>query len=266
MRAGLERIRRFSIAVWVLGTVVVAVIALVVLPQIAVNPQTGDVYVGTDPDDDYWPWLEEDPQEYEIVDGVLEGTAEGGYLRLDADSEMLMLSNTEGVGEADWVRLYQQQGTGFDVEAEPWLSPDYIGSLYAGAEILVLPGDEDGLLWFGASLTDWTATVTNPEVVPMGETATGQGNAVLMYEGEALSGRFRHTGTGLFLVAAVTVGDWQSLVNDVDDVDVRASWPPSDRVVFQIESDTGDGTWSIELDTPAGSTPPASTPAATPTQ
>ena len=111
MRTGLERIRRFSVAVWVLGTVVVAVIALVVLPQIAVNPQTGDVYVGTDPEDDYWPWLEEDPQEYEIVDGVLEGTAEGGYLRLDADSEMLMLSNTEGVGEADWVRLYQQQGT-----------------------------------------------------------------------------------------------------------------------------------------------------------
>ena len=68
-------------------------------------------------------------------------------------------------------------------------------------------------------------------------------------------------------VAAVTVGDWQNLVNAVDAVDVRASWPPTDHVVFQVEADTGDGTWSIELDTPAGATPPsATTPAPTPTQ
>ena len=263
--AAAERIRRFSLVTWIMGTIVIAVIAFVVLPQVAVNPRTGDVYVGEPGEEDYQPWLVDDPEEYEIVDGVLHGTAAGGFLRIDAESDLFMVDNAEGAGEADWVRVYQQQGVEFDVDSEQWQYPGYLGSLYPDAEILVLPGAEDGLLWFAASLTDWTAQVSTPEVVPMEESASGQGNAVLEYDGEALSGRFQHIGSGLFMVGAVTVGGWDLLVNEFDEVDVRASWEPTDRVVFQVDADTGDGSWTITLDTPAGDPPPSTTPTPTPT-
>lgn len=258
-------IRRFSLVTWIIGTIVIAAIAFAVLPQIAVNARTGDVYVGAPEENDYAPWLAEDPHEYEIVDGVIHGTRAGGFLRIDGGSGMLRLENAEGAGEADWVRVYQQQGVEFEVESEQWEYPGFVGSLYPDADVLVLPGAEDGLVWFSGSLTDWTAQVSTPEVQPMGATATGDGNAVLMYEGEALSGRFQHTGSGLFTVAAVTVGGWDLLVNDFDEVDIRASWAPTDRVVFQVEADTGDGTWTITLDTPAGDPAPSTAPTPTPT-
>jgi len=263
--AGAERIRRFSLVTWIVGTIVIAAIAFTVLPQVAVNPQTGDVYVGEPGEEGYQPWLADDPQEYEIVDGVIDGTAAGGFLRIDGGSDLLMLENPDGAGEADWVRVFQQQGVEFDVDSEQWQYPAYLGSLYPDSDVLVLPGAEDGLLWFSPSLTDWTARVSTPEVLPMGETATGQGNAVLVYEGEALSGRFQHTGSGLFMVAVVTVGGWDLLVNEFDEVDVRASWEPTDRVVFQVEADTGEGSWTIALDTPAGDPAPSTTPTSAPT-
>ncbi|WP_349425773.1 hypothetical protein [Microbacterium sp. LWS13-1.2] len=263
--AGVERIRRFSLVTWIVGTVAVAVIAFLVLPQVAVDEQTGEVYVGAPGEEAYAPWLADEPEEYEIVDGVLHGTAAGGFLRIDADSALFMVDNPEGEGEADWVRVYQQQGVEFDPDSEEWQYPGYLGSLYPDSDILVLPGDEDGLLWFAPSLTEWTAEVTTPEVLPMGVSAGGQGNAVLMYEGAALSGRFQHTGSGLFMVAVVTVGGWDLLVNEFDEVDVRASWEPTDRVVFQVDADTGDGSWTITLDTPAGDTAPSTTPTSTPT-
>ena len=62
------------------------------------------------------------------------------------------------------------------------------------------------------------------------------------------------------MVAVVTVGGWDLLVNEFDEVDVRASWEPTDRVVFQVEADTGDGSWTIALDTPAGDPAPLDHP------
>lgn len=263
--AGAERIRRFSFVTWIVGTIVIAAIAFAVLPQVAVNPETGDVFVGEPGEEGYQPWLADDPQEYEIVDGVINGTAEGGFLRIGAGSDLLMLENREGAGEADWVRIHQQQGVEFDVDSEAWQYPGYLGSLYPDSEVLVLPGTEDGLLWFSPTPTDWTAHVSMPALVSMGDTASGQGNAVLVYEGESLSGRFQHTGSGLFMVAVVTVGGWDLLVNEFDEVDVRASWEPTDRVVFQVDADTGDGSWTIALDTPAGDPAPSSTSTPAPT-
>lgn len=258
-----EPIRRFSFVTWIFGTIAIAVISFLVLPQVSVNTDTGDVYVG-DPDDaPDWPWLVDDPQEYEVVDGVLHGTREGGFLRLPANSDMLMITGAEGADEPDFVGVSQQLNDELDVESDDWLSPGFMGSLYADGDVLVLPGTADGLLWFDASLADWTATVTVVEPTPMHGTAEGTGNAVLLYEGEALSGRFRHTGSGLFIVSAVTVGDWNLLLNETDEVDLRVSWPSTDRVVFQIEADTGDGSWSIVLDTPAGETTAEPTPAPT---
>ena len=264
MTAAADRIRRFSIATWVGGTLAIAMIALFVLPQVAVNPATGDVYIGDEFGEAEWPWLADDPPELEIVDGVLQGSREGGFLRLSANSDLLMLTGAEGEDQPDGVGVSQQLDDGFDVEADDWDAPGYVGSLYPGGDVLVLPGAQDGLLWFEESLTDWVATVTVVEPTPMGATASGEGNAVLEYTGDALSGRFQHTGSGLFIVAAVTVGDWELLINEADDVDLRASWEPTDRVVFQIESDTGDGAWTIALDTPAADPPATTTPTPTP--
>ncbi|MBD3941172.1 hypothetical protein IF188_05600 [Microbacterium sp. NEAU-LLC] len=262
---GLERIRRFSLVTWIFGSIVVAVIAFIVFPQVAVNPRTGEIEVGGDAyNDGPRPWEVADPQEYTVVDGELHGTRAGGFLRLPAGSPLIQLTGGSDVEQADWVDVYQQLGTQTDTEAGDWDYPGYLGALYPDAEVLVLAStDADGLLWFGQSEADWTVKVTEPEVTPMDTTsASGTGNAVLMYEGDALSGRFQHTGTGVFLVGAVTVGDWERLVNEVDEVDERVSWDPTDRVVFQVEADTGDGSWTITLDTPAGT---ASEPSATPT-
>ncbi len=255
MNAGVERIRRFSIGTWIVGVLVISVIATIVMPEIAVNPDTGEVYIDEPAlDEGDYPWLG-DAQELEVVDGEIQGTREGGYLRFEAGADMMMITADESIEAADWVSVHQQAGTEFDVDAEDWDSPRYIGSLYPRSEVLVLPGATDGLLWFAPALADWTATITTPDVISMGETYAGKGNAVLLYEGDALSGRFQHVGSGLFIVNAVTVGDANLLVNEFDDVDVRASWPPTERVVFQVEADTGDGTWSITLDTPAGAEP-----------
>jgi hypothetical protein len=251
--AGAERIRRFSIGTWIVGVIAISVIATVVMPQIMVDPDTGQVYVDDEtPGDLEYPWLDDGVQELAIVDGQIQGTREGGYIRLEGGADMMMISaGEEDVDAADWVRVYQQLNTVMDVESDEWPTPGFLGSLYPDTEVVVLPGKEDGLLWFSPTVADWTATVTIADVIPMGESYSGEGNAVLLYDGDALSGRFQHSGTGLFSVSAVTVGDWQLLVNETDEVDMRTSWPPTDRVVFQVEADTGDGTWSITLDTPA---------------
>lgn len=264
MNPGAERIRRFSMLVWMIGTLAVASIAFAVFPRIAVNPQTGDVYVG-DGGGDYldYPWFADDPDEYEVVDGVLHGTREGGFLRLPAGDALMMLTTPEDF-PADYVRAYQQLDTEFDTETDAWEPPGFVASLWPGGELLVMPGTEEGVLWFAESLADWTATVTTPETIPLEGSYSGTGNAVLLYEGDALSGRFQHSGGGLFIVSAVTVGDWESLVNESDDVDVRVSWPPTDRVAIFVESDTGDGEWTITLDTPAGESSPTPDPTGTP--
>lgn len=260
---GFRRIRMFSAVTWAVGTVVVVALAFLTFPSMAINPRTGEVLVGRDAGDaDYtYPW-DTGAAELHIVDGEVHGTRAGGYLRLPGGSALLSLTIAGATDDDEWIRVYQQQGTGLDPEASEWEWPGSLGALYPDADVVVLPGSEDGLLWFGESLGDWTVTVTYPEVTPMTGTASGKGNALLEYEGEALSGRFQHIGTGIFLVSAVTVGDWNSLINEVDDVDLRASWDQTDRVVFQVVADTGDGSWTITLDTPAGTEPdPAPTPA-----
>ncbi|MFD4957973.1 hypothetical protein [Microbacterium sp. NPDC058389] len=259
---GFRRIRLFSAVTWAVGTVVVVALAFLTFPSMAINPRTGELLVGGEggADDYAYPWNTADPAELEIVDGVVHGTRAGGYLRLPGGSPLVTFT-AAGATDDDWVGVYQQRGTGLDPQADDWEWPGYLGALYPDTDVVVLPGTEDGLLWFGESPGDWSATVAYPEATPMTGTASGTGNALLLYEGESLSGRFQHTGTGIFLVGAVTVGDWNSLVNDVDEVDERASWDQSDRVVFQVVADTGDGSWTITLDTPAGTEPdPAPTP------
>ena len=252
MDDALARIRSFSMVTWTVGTIVVMILAFVTIPPILSDPRTGALLVGAGGDryDIERPWLAAHPQEYTIEDGVVHGTRAGGFLRLPGGSAVLMLTPRQDVD--DGPAVHQQVGVQLDTDADDWAYPGYIGSLWGpSSPVLVMPADVDGLLWFSPSMTDWTIAVSEPEAQPMGESATGSGNAVLIYDGAALSGRFQHTGSGLLQVALVGVGEWESIVNDFDEVDLRASWDPSDRIAFFVESDTGAGTWTITLDSPA---------------
>lgn len=260
----MKRIRAFSAGAWLIGTVAVAIVAWVSFPVIMVDPDTGDVYVDQ-PNAGYaadYAFAQDDPQELEIVDGVIQGTTEGGYIRLAAGSDLLLLTpdeDDEAVFE-DGVPVHQQLDTAIadDPDDREW--PEFLGSLWPENPMLVMPGATDGLLWFGEARGEWTAEISTSETVTMGEHAEGAGNAVLLYEGDALSGRFQHFGTGLFIVEAVTVGDAENLFAEYDEVDLRASWAPTDRVAFLIQADTGDGTWAITMDTPAADPTPTTTP------
>lgn len=268
MDEALARIRSFSAITWTVGSLVVMIVAFLTVPAVFTNPRTGEVIVGgVGGDVDDRPWLVRDAQEYTVVDGVLHGTRQGGYLRLPGGSNLVMITSRGDINVANGVAIYQQVGTQRDTNADHWEYPGYLGSMYGGnSQTLVMPADRDGLLWFSASQSDWTADVTVPETKPMGQTASGSGDAVLIYDGDALSGRFQHFGSGLMLVSLVGVAEWDSLVSDFDDVDVRASWKPSDRIAFFVEAGTGRGTWTITLDTPASGAPPSGTapPASTP--
>lgn len=227
----------------------------------------GGVYVGRQGIDgrDGYPWQQAYPQEYRIENGVLHGTRQGGYVRLPAGADLMMLTpHGADVAGGRRVDVYQQDGVQFDVNADDWPYPGYLGSLSTYSDVLVMPGSHDGILWFGASEADWTADVSTPETRPLTSSLSGSGNAVVVYDGPALSGRFQHTGSGIFLVASVTVGDWDSLVNEVNDVDVRASWKPGGRIAFFVEADTGTGSWTITLDTPATDPPASDAPAPPP--
>jgi hypothetical protein len=261
MDAALSRIRRFSTVVWAVGTIGLIWFAFATFPTIGVDPRNGQVYVDDRLDllEREQAWLADDPQEFRVEDGVLHGSRQGGFLRLEGGSDLLLLSADRDIDGAEYIAVHQQTGTVFDVESDEWEYPDYLGGLWPDDGLLVMPAAEDGLLWFGPSLADWSVQVTTPPTQPIDGTVSGTGNAVLLYEGPALSGRFQHVGTGLFQVSAVTVGESELLVNEIDDVDVRRSWPPTDRVAFFVEADTGEGSWTITLDTPA-SDPPASDP------
>lgn len=258
MDEALRRIRSFSAVTWTVGSIIVMLLAMVTIPPIFSNPRTGEVLVnpGAGAADEDRAWLADHPQELTVDNGVLHGTRRGGYLRLPGGSELKLITPRADVEATGGVSVFQQVGTQRDVDAEDWDYPRFIGILWGPpTSTLVMPSDRDGLLWFGASDSDWTADVTIPATRTIETSASGTGNAVLIYDGAALSGRFQHTGSGLLQVSFVGVGEWKSLVNDVDEVDLRASWEPSDRIAFYVEADTGAGTWTITLDTPAGDAP-----------
>ena len=243
------RIRRFSAGVWLAGASVGVVVSLVTLPVLAVDPGTGQLYLEDPTRYEVSPW--DDPQagELEIVDGEIIGAARGGYIDLPADPEMWEIGPLTGTDEP--FAVYQQ----LDVATSPDRTrPTYVRLLDTDRSITVLTDTTAGRLWFAPSLREWRAAITPRPGTPVASPMTGEGSAILIYEGEALSGRFTYSGDGFFQADAVLPGAVLDLVSGIDEVDARFSWPRPGRVAFLIEAD--EGTWSLTLDEPA-SVPPS---------
>ncbi|GAB2693646.1 hypothetical protein BKA24_000182 [Microbacterium marinum] len=245
------RIRRFSAITWLTGSVAAIVVALLTMPFLGVNPDTGGL-IFTDPNRyELRPWENPDIGELEIVDDEIVGTADGGWIDLPAGDALWVIGPVTEGGE-NYTNVYQQLDAGVSVTVE---RPEYIGLISDGRDQVIFPGRTGGRLWFAPRLTDWKATVTLEEPTPFGgPTVSGEGPALLVYDGEALSGRFTFTGDGFFTVDAIVPGAVTELVEGVDDVDQRASWVTSDTVVLRVDVDDGAGSWTITLDQPA-STP-----------
>ena len=238
------RIRRFSAGAWLVGAAVAAVIAFATMPLVAYDPMTGGLLFDDRGEYEFSPWEDPDAGELEIVDGEIVGLGRGGYIDLPLDPELWVIGPLSG--SDDGIGVYHQ----IDADASPEDdTPAYVGMLSSRRSAAVMPGTTAGRVWFGPGLQDWRAPVERTAGTPLAGPMTGEGSALLVYEGEALSGRFTYSGRGFFRVDVVLPGEALNLVRGVDDVDERASWPPADRVVIRIEADPG--AWSVTLDEPA---------------
>lgn len=242
------RIRRFSTVTWLAGSAVAVVLAFVLVPFIGINPATGDLLL-TDPNEyEFEPWDDPDAEEVRIDGDALVGTASSGYLDIPAGGDVWVVGPLTRGGD-DSLNIHQQVDATVSVSDE---RPDYLGLVNGDRSAVVVSGPTDGRLWFAPRLTDWAARVQRETPRPVdGATVSGEGPALLAYDGPALSARFAFEGEGFFTVDAIFPGEALDLVEGVDEVDVRQSWPASGRVVFRVEADEGSGEWTITLDEPA---------------
>lgn len=251
------RIRRFSAGTWLVGAAVAVVVAFVTMPVLALDPVTGDVLFTDRGQYEYTPWESPEAGELEIVDGEIIGLARGGYIDLPTDPELWMIGPLSGTDEG--LGVYQQLDAAASTEDD---RPRYLGLLNPRRSVAVLPTTTVGRVWFGPSVRDWRATVERTSGTPVETPMTGEGPALLVYEGEALSGRFTYSGDGFFQADVILPGEVLDLVRGIDEVDERASWPAVGLVVIRIEAD--EGTWSLTLDEPASAPAPIPSTPSTP--
>lgn len=250
----LQRIRRFSRATWVIGTVVIGVVAFFVVPGIGLVGDGIVVDVDGNGTERVYPHLADDPAELEFVDGVVTGGRDGGWIPFDADAEPLMIrrpashDDTDHVGN-DYITVFHTADeAAFDADGE---FPASLSALWDSQDVVyATPALTDGRLWFSAIDGTWEVLAEPVETTAVVDgAATGSDDALLSYRGDALSARFTHTGPG-FLRVTVYSPEFEyrgtPAVNDVDEFTTRASWPIPGTVLFMIESSGGE--WSVAVD------------------
>lgn len=245
------RIRRFSTITWLAGSGVAVVLAFILMPPIGINPRTGDLVLSDPNRYEYEPWDDPGAQEARRSGEDLSGTAASSFVELPAGDDVWVIGPlTEGTD--DYLNVYQQ------VDAAAGLDdarPQYLGLVSDSRRVVVVSSETPGRIWFAPRLTDWTANVRSETPTPIeGGTATGEGPALLSYDGDALSARFVFEGDGFFTVDAAFPGEAIDLVKGVDGVDIRESWPAHGRVIFRVDADEGAGRWTITLDEPTSGT------------
>ncbi|WP_065572321.1 hypothetical protein [Microbacterium oleivorans] len=247
------RIRRFSTITFLAGSVVAIVLAFMVVPFVGINPATGDLLLTNPNEYENRPWADPGAQEVRVDGDTLIGTAGTGYLDLPAGDDVWVIGPLTQ-GQRNYLHVHQQTDVDVNTTED---RPTYIGLVTGSRSLTFVAGDHASRLWFAPRLTDWRATVSRKTPTPVeGRTVSGEGPALLVYDGEALSGRFVYQGDGFFGVEALYPGEAATdVAQGFDDVDTRSSWPPSDRVVFRVDSDDGSGTWTIRLDEPASDSP-----------
>lgn len=244
----LRRIRVFSRTTWGVGAVGIMIAALLTVPQVALVD--GELHV--DPGhglgaDRIYPYHEDHPVKLELVDGRLSGDERGGWLPYPADAGPLAFRMAHE--HADYVNVFQTADAAAFERGEE--RHENLDALWDPEDVVyATPALTDGRLWFSAGTPTWELVAEPVEATPtVAGAATGTGDALLSYRGDALSAKFSHTGAGFLrvtLYAPEFEYDGDPAVNDVDDFTARASWPVPGTVLFRIESTGGE--WSVDVD------------------
>lgn len=278
--AARQRIRSFSVWIWVWGALILFIVALnvyAVEEEVVAGAAVEDVAVEVS-DGFNNPWELAEPSVFE-PDGTAYSGGGGGLIRIPLDEHDLdpyALTMIDG----EYISLYATDAEDLGQPATDRSYPSLISSVYRkGSEILILPQDADLELWVDAD-GPWEFTLQKADVTEIGHgfatgahTGTGTGDDTetrhLVYRGDAASAHFSHRGAGAFVVTAQSLDSSSHLaINGIGDVDQRASWDPTTAVYFSVRiDDRTDAAWSIDIDelatdapTPAPLTPTESTP------
>lgn len=250
-----RRIRSFSVALWVFGSVLLFVSALNTYENIGLGDD-GFAVLG----EDEYPWDAENPPVFEADGNVYSGDG-SGVIRIpleEHNGEPLTVQLEAG----EYVDLFVTRPEDLNQPANDRYYPDNVAYMYEpDDEAFVLPARADLELWVRTE-GEWSFTLAPADVREITDGyASGKGDQLLIYRGDAVSARFEHAGAGVFFVTIQTPGsDRDQPIIESGDVSERLSWDPADSVFFTIESDAERGVWTVDIDELASDSPEQPTP------
>lgn len=250
-------IARFAGTVWTIGSIVMAIVAFSTFARIGFDPDTGALFeTGGGGRYGEYPWQVDDVPVAESDDGRTYSGDGDAVIRMPTPTtDPLQVTSLR---EAD-VRLSQTASGDIDPDtaADDREWPESVGYPEPDRPTVIFPYEGTLELWVQAD-EPWTLELSELDAEELTDVASGKGNALLVYRGDAVSAMFEFVGEGIFFVTAYSREEGQnSLIIESDPLKERHSWEQSDTVVFQIESDADRGAWSIAVDSYAdeGSTP-----------
>jgi hypothetical protein len=244
-------IARFQGGAWTIGAIVMAVIAFGTFARLEWNADTGTLRDTADGNayGDY-PWEDETLPEVEITDGggyeYYSGTGNAVIRVEDVTTEPLQVTQVSDV----YVDLHMTESGDIDPETllpeAEW--PLDVGSPQPELPVVIFPYEGTLELWVESD-DPWTLQIEELDAEEITDVVSGQGNALLVYRGSAVSALFEFAGDGIFFVTAYTREEGQeSIIIESDPLKERHSWSPSDIVVLSIESDADRGAWVVDID------------------
>lgn len=247
--------RRLGVAnglLWIVAAIVLVVVGATTAYSFVVSPYVGGGLGGVD----RYPWEAENPLEAEEAQPGVWSAAASAAIRIPA-SRFEQPLRASIVGGADNVDLYLADPA--LAATEPNARPRYYSYLYGDRTELLVPSGADLELWVIAGGA-WQLRLEPVDVIMIDDDYDGTGNATVMYTGDAASARFVHVGNGIFFVGIYTAYDRDTgAIIESGAVNQRVSWDPGSWVVFEIESDTDRGAWSIDIEQLAQPDPTSTT-------
>jgi hypothetical protein len=245
-RAATRRIGAANAVLWVVGSIILAIVGATAAYAFVIVPYGGGGYLGGA----YYPW-EADQPIVATQNGDVWSADAAGVIRIPA-AEFTEAHEAEpvGAGELELYRTNPAEGMAYtDDYFWPWI----IGHVVEGYPQVIVPSGDDLELWVGAE-GPWQLRLTPIDAdVMTDEGASGRANAYLIYRGDAVSATFTHVGDGTFFVSISTAFTQDTPIIEVGDFSQRVSWEPDTFVVLEIES--SGGAWTIDIDELARPTP-----------
>ena len=240
-----RRIRVLTALAWVAGALVAVFTAWGALDDLGVL-EGAPIELFQPDDPDAYPWERAEPRELAIADdGAIDVPAGGGVIHLPADPEGRIQQLVAGDGFDGWIDV-SLTPPGESPENDEYFWPDSVGYMSsAGDQVFLLPRAEAAELevWIEAD-GDAVLRLGPVDSRSLTAAASGEGDALLLYEGDHLSARVVHRGDGIFFVDTFTpAGDGPS-VTESGSIDQRFSWDEG-PILIRIET---DGAWTIEID------------------